>query len=60
MRHGSGWALVETVFWFPSRGGRGSSVHGGGSVHAVVELREDVRDLHHYKETSDQAADNAT
>ena len=23
------------------------SVHGCGSVHAVVELREDVRDLHH-------------
>ena len=36
------------------------SVHGCGSVHTVVELREDVRDLHHYKETLDQAADRAT
>jgi hypothetical protein len=26
----------------------------------VVELREDVRDLHHYKETLDQAVDRAT
>ena len=41
------WALVETALWFPSSGGRCSSVHGCGSVHAVVELREDVRDLHH-------------
>jgi predicted nucleic acid-binding protein len=41
------WALVETVLWFPSSGGRCSSVHGCGSVPAVVELRKDVRDLHH-------------
>jgi hypothetical protein len=41
------WALVETAFWFPSSGGRRSSVHGCGSVHAVVELRKDVRELHH-------------
>jgi integrase/recombinase XerD len=41
------WALVETDLWFPSSGGRCSSVHGCGSVHAVVELREDARDLHH-------------
>src|SRR5215210_7624223 len=26
-------------------------VQGCGSVHAVVELTEDVRDLHHYQET---------
>jgi feruloyl esterase len=38
---------VETVLWFPSSGGRRSSVHGCASVHAVVELRNDVRDLHH-------------
>jgi outer membrane murein-binding lipoprotein Lpp len=36
------------------------SVHGCDSVHTVVELREDVRDLHHYKETLDQAVDRAT
>jgi hypothetical protein len=41
------WALVETALWFPSSGGRRSSVHGCGSVHAVVELKEGVRDLHH-------------
>jgi len=41
------WALVETALWFPSSGGRRSSVHGCGSVHAVVELRESLRDLHH-------------
>jgi hypothetical protein len=41
------WALVETAFWFPSSGGRRSPVHGCGSVHAMVELREDVRELHH-------------
>ena len=41
------WALVETALWFPSSGGRRSSVHGCGSVHAVVELREGVRGLHH-------------
>jgi hypothetical protein len=41
------WALVENLFCgFPSSGGRRSSVHGCGSVHAVVELREGVRDLH--------------
>jgi hypothetical protein len=41
------WALVETALWFPSSGGRRLSVHGCGSVHAVVELREDARELHH-------------
>jgi transposase len=41
------WALVQTALWFASSGGRRSSVHGCGSVHAVVELREDARDLHH-------------
>jgi hypothetical protein len=41
------WALVETAFWFPSSGGRRSSVHGCGSVHAVVELRKDVREFPH-------------
>ena len=41
------WALVETALWFPSSGGRRVSVHRCGSVHAVVELRKDVRDLHH-------------
>jgi len=41
------WALVETALWFPSSGGRRSSVHGCGSVHAVIELKEGVRDLHH-------------
>jgi hypothetical protein len=40
------WALVETALWFPSSGGRRLSVHGCGSVHTVVELRKDVRDLH--------------
>ena len=44
------WALVETALWFPSSGGRRFSVHGCGSVHAVVKLREDVRDLHHLSE----------
>jgi hypothetical protein len=42
------WALVEHLLsGFPSSGGRRSSVHGCVSVHAVVELREDVRELHH-------------
>jgi hypothetical protein len=42
------WALVENPrYGFPSRGGRRSFVHGGGSVHAVVELREDASELHH-------------
>lgn len=42
------WALVENLLCgFPSSGGRRFSVHGCGSVHAVVELREDVRELHH-------------
>jgi hypothetical protein len=41
------WALVETALAFPSSGGRRSSVHGCGSVHAVVGLTEDVRELHH-------------
>ena len=30
-----------------SSGGRRSSIHGCSSVHTVVELRKDVRDLHH-------------
>ena len=48
MRAESVWALVENLlFGFPSSGGRCPSVHGCVSVHAVVELREDVRDLHH-------------
>jgi DNA mismatch endonuclease (patch repair protein) len=41
------WALVETVLWFLSSGGRRISVHGCVSVHAVVELRTDARNLHH-------------
>jgi hypothetical protein len=41
------WVLVETVFWFQATVDGALSVHGCGSVHAVVELREDVRDLHH-------------
>jgi hypothetical protein len=41
------WTLVETALWFPSSGGRCSSVNGCGSVHVVVELRNDARDLHH-------------
>jgi len=40
------WALVETALGFPSNGGY-SAVHGCGSVHAVVELTEDARNLHH-------------
>jgi hypothetical protein len=48
------WVLVENpLCGFPSRGGRRSFVHGGGSVHAVVELREDASELHHYKEALD-------
>ena len=40
-------ARENALCGFPSSGGRRSSVHGCGSVHAVVELREDVRELHH-------------
>jgi hypothetical protein len=47
VREESVWALVETALWLPSSGGRRFSDHGCGSVHAVVELREAVRDLHH-------------
>ncbi len=40
-RSESVWALVENpLCGLPSSGGRCSSVHGGGSVHAVVELRK--------------------
>jgi hypothetical protein len=42
------WALVENLLCgFPSSGGRRFSVHGCVSVHAVVELRADARELHH-------------
>ena len=51
VRDESVWALVETALWFPSSGGRRFSVHGCGSVHAAVRLREAVRDLHHLRHT---------
>jgi hypothetical protein len=48
VRGESVWALVDNrsvVFQAAVDGAL--SVHGCGSIHAVVELREDARDLHH-------------
>jgi hypothetical protein len=55
VREESVWALVETALWFPRSGGRCFSVHGCGSVHAAVELREVMRDLHHLTDTTQQS-----
>jgi hypothetical protein len=38
-------ACGKPALWFSKQRWTGS--HGCGSVHAVVELREGVRDLHH-------------
>jgi hypothetical protein len=44
-RCGRSWKTRLVVFQAAVDGAL--SVHGCDSVHAVVELREDVRDLHH-------------
>ena len=42
------WALVKNrSLVFQAAVAGALSVHGCGSVHAVVERREDVRDLHY-------------
>jgi len=52
VRGESVWALVENLLCGSPSGGRCASVHGCGSIHAVVELREDMRDLHHLSDTT--------